>query len=87
MTQTLIVYIIRTAHIPFLQSNTAPVMAMVTLVVMATAILIPYTAIGSALGLVPLPLIYFAWLAAILVCYCCLTQLVKAWTVRRFGYS
>lgn len=87
MTQTLIVYIIRTAHVPFLQSNPAPVMAMVTLVVMATAIAIPYTAIGSALGMVPLPLTYFAWLAAILVGYCCLTQLVKGWYVRRFGYS
>lgn len=87
MTQTLIVYIIRTAHVPFFQSNPAPLMAMVSLVVMATAIVIPFTAIGSALGLVPLPLIYFAWLAAILVCYCCLTQLVKAWYVRRLGYS
>ncbi len=87
MTQTLIVHIIRTRHIPFLQSNPAPLMALCTLVVMATGIAIPYTPIGSALGMVHLPLAYYAWLAAILVCYCLLTQLVKTWYVRRFGYS
>ena len=87
MTQTLIVHIIRTARIPFLQSNPAPFMAMVTVVVMAIAIAIPYTPIGEALAMVPLPRIYFAWLAAILLGYCLLTQLVKSWYVRRFGYN
>ena len=87
MTQTLIVHIIRTAHIPFFQSSPAPLMAMVTVVVMATGIAIPYTPIGSALGMVHLPLVYFAWLAAILLGYCLLAQLVKTWYVRRFGYS
>ncbi len=87
MTQTLIVHIIRTRHIPFLQSNPAPLMALCSVVVMTTGIAIPYTPIGSALGMVHLPLVYFAWLAAILVCYCLLTQLVKTWYVRRFGYS
>ena len=86
MTQTLIVYIIRTARIPFLQSNPAPFMALVTLVVMAIAIALPYTPIGAALALVPLPPVYFAWLALILLGYCSLTQLVKTWYVRRFGY-
>jgi Mg2+-importing ATPase len=87
MTQTLVVYIIRTSHVPFLQSNPAPVMAMVTMVVMAAAMAIPYTPIASALGFTSLPLVYFAWLAAILLGYCLLAQLVKTWYVRRFGYS
>ena len=87
MTQTLIVHIIRTAHVPFMQSNPAPLMACITIVVMAIGIAIPYTTIGSALGMVHLPLAYFAWLAVILLCYGLLTQLVKAWYVRRFGYS
>jgi len=87
MTQTLIVYVIRTAHVPFLQSNPAPLMAMVSLVVMAIAIAVPYTPVGAGLGLVPLPPAYFAWLAVILLCYCILTQMVKTWYVRRYGYS
>ena len=87
MTQTLIVHIIRTAHVPFFQSSPAPLMASITMVVMAIGIAVPYTPIGLALGMVPLPLVYFAWLAAILLCYCVLTQLVKSWYVRRYGYS
>ena len=87
MTQTLIVYIIRTRHIPFVQSNPAPLMAAVTLVVMAIGLAIPYTPIGAGLGMVALPPTYFAWLALILLGYGLLTQLVKTWYVRRFGYS
>ncbi|MFM7641722.1 MAG: magnesium-translocating P-type ATPase [Cyanobium sp.] len=85
LTQTLIVYIIRTARIPFLQSNPEPLMALITLVVMAIGISIPFTPIGAGLGLVPLPAAYFGWLLLILLAYACLTQLVKSWFVRRFG--
>jgi Mg2+-importing ATPase len=85
LTQTLIVYIIRTARIPFLQSNPEPLMALITLVVMAIGITIPFTPIGAGLGLVPLPAAYFGWLLLILLAYACLTQLVKSWFVRRFG--
>lgn len=85
LTQTLIVYIIRTARIPFLQSNPEPLMALITLVVMAIGVSIPFTPIGAGLGLVPLPAAYFGWLLLILLAYACLTQLVKSWFVRRFG--
>jgi Mg2+-importing ATPase len=83
LTQTLIVYIIRTSRIPFLQSNPASLMALITLVVMGIGI--PFTPIGPGLGLVPLPAAYFGWLALILLAYACLTQLVKSWFVRRYG--
>ena len=85
LTQTLIVHIIRTSRIPFLQSNPAPLMALITLVVMAIGIAIPFTPIGPGLGLVPLPAAFFGWLALILLAYACLTQLVKSWFVRRYG--
>jgi Mg2+-importing ATPase len=85
LTQTSIVYIIRTSHTPFLQSNPAPLMALITLAVMAIGIAIPFTAIGPGLGLVPLPAAYFVWLALILLAYACLTQQVKSWFVRRYG--
>jgi Mg2+-importing ATPase len=85
LTQTLIVHIIRTNRIPFLQSNPAPLMALITLVVMAIGIALPFTPIGPGLGLVPLPAAFFGWLALILLAYACLTQLVKSWFVRRYG--
>jgi Mg2+-importing ATPase len=85
LTQTLIVYIIRTARIPFLQSNPEPLMALITLVVMAIGIAIPFSPIGPGLGFTPLPVAYFGWLAGILLAYAGLTQLVKTWFVNRYG--
>jgi Mg2+-importing ATPase len=84
-TQTLIVHMIRTAKVPFIQSRAAwPVIAL-TSAIIACGILIPYTPVGAKLGLMPLPATYFAWLVAILVAYAALTQLVKTWYVRIFG--
>jgi Mg2+-importing ATPase len=75
---------IRTRKIPFIQSRaTWPVMGMTTLV-MVVGIVIPFTQLGAFIGLEPLPLGYFPWLAGILLCYCVLTQAVKSWYIRRF---
>ena len=52
---------------------------------MAFGIYLPFSPLGEHLGMVPLPLSYFAWLAAILLGYCVLTQLVKRFYIRRFG--
>ena len=87
MTQTLIVYIIRTPKIPFLQSRPALPMLLVTLTIMAIAVYLPFSPIASVLGFVPLPVEYFMWLALILSSYCVLTQLVKMWFVRKYGYN
>jgi Mg2+-importing ATPase len=85
LTQTSIVYIIRTSHIPFLQSNPAPLMALISLGVMAIGLSLPFTPLASSVGLVPLPAAYFGWLALILLAYAVLTQLVKRWFLRRHG--
>lgn len=87
MTQTLIVYIIRTAKIPFLQSLPALPMLLVTLAIMVVAIYLPFSPISSGLGFVPLPTSYFFWLALILSSYCVITQLVKTWFVKKYGYN
>jgi len=87
MTQTLIVYIIRTAKIPFFQSRPSLPMLLVTLTIMAVAIYLPFSPIASVLGFFPLPAKYFLWLALILSSYCVLTQLVKTWFVRKYGYN
>ena len=85
LSQTLIVHMIRTKKIPFIQSRASwPVMCM-TLAIMAAGIIIPFTRFGSCIGLTPLPLSYFPWLAATLIAYCVLTQVVKEWYIRRFN--
>lgn len=85
LSQTLIIHMIRTAKVPFFQSTAAPVVLLLTLGVMVAGIAMPFTPLGAAVGLVPLPLAYFPWLAGTLLCYCLLTQLVKRWYIRRFG--
>lgn len=85
LSQTLIIHMIRTAKVPFFQSTAAAPLMVLTLCVMAIGIVVPFTPLGAAVGLVPLPLTYFPWLLGILLCYCLLTQLVKRWYIRRFG--
>ena len=85
LSQTLIVHMIRTRKIPFIQSRaTWPVMGL-TLLVMAIGIIIPFTSFGRSIGLTALPLGYFLWLPGILLSYCILTQLVKSWYIRKFA--
>ena len=85
LTQTLIVHIIRTSRIPFIQSGPGRALAFSSLVVAALAIYLPYSAVAPAIGLVPLPLTYWIWIAAFLLAYSVLTHIVKLWFFRRFG--
>lgn len=85
LTQTLIVHMIRTAKVPFVQSRAAwPVLA-TTGAIIAGGMLLPFSLLGPKLGLEPLPASYFLWLIAILLCYSTLTQVMKGWYIRRFG--
>ena len=84
LSQTLIVHMIRTRKIPFIQSwAAAPVVALTSLV-MVIGIFIPFSPFASALKLQPLPMIYFPFLIVILLSYCTLTQFVKNWYVKKF---
>jgi Mg2+-importing ATPase len=85
LTQTLIVHMIRTQHVPFIQSRAAAPVIMLTACIMAIGIYLPFSTLGEHLGMVPLPLSYFPWLAGILLSYCILTQLVKRIYISRFG--
>jgi Mg2+-importing ATPase len=84
LTQTLIVHMIRTQHIPFIESRAATPVILLTASIMAFGIYLPFTSLGAHLGMVPLPLSYFLWLAGILLSYCALTQLVKRIYIRQF---
>lgn len=85
LTQTLVVHMIRTRRIPFVQSAAAAPVLGLTTAIIAIGIAIPYTVLGHKLGMVELPLEYFGWLAATVVAYCALTQFVKTIYMRRFG--
>jgi Mg2+-importing ATPase len=52
---------------------------------MAAGVVIPFSRLGAAIGMTPLPAAYFPWLVVILTGYCALTQVVKQWFVRKYG--
>ncbi|MBC1757989.1 magnesium-translocating P-type ATPase [Listeria seeligeri] len=84
LTQTLVVHMIRTEKIPFIQSRaTAPVMIS-TLIVMSLGLIIPFTGFGHSIGFVSLPGSYFPWLVLVLVGYMATMQVVKTLYIRKF---
>ncbi len=87
LSQTLIVHIIRTGKIPFVQSRAALPLLLMTAAVMLVGMYIPFSPLAHVIGLQPLPGSYFAWLAGILFAYALLTQWVKVWFIRRFGFN
>jgi len=85
LSQTLVVHMLRTQKIPFIQSRAALPVMLATGLVMILGIMIPFSPLGHAVGLVPLPWNYFPWLLATLLGYCLLTQGMKRLYIRRFG--
>ena len=87
LTQTLIIHIIRTAKIPFLESRASTALITTTIIIAAIGIALPFTSLGGFLGFVPLPPPYWLALSLILMSYVVLTHFVKTWFIRRFGLS
>jgi len=87
LTQTLIVHMIRTPKIPFLQSRAAMPLMVMTGVIMAVGIFLPMGPLAHYFKLQALPPLYFVILPAILLAYVGLTQAVKGFYVRKFGWQ
>jgi Mg2+-importing ATPase len=84
LSQTLIVHMIRTARVPFVQSIASLPVLLTTGAIMAIGIYIPFSPYGAAIGLIPLPSSYFPWLFMTLLGYCLLTQFIKGLYIHRF---
>jgi Mg2+-importing ATPase len=87
LTQTLIIHIIRTAKIPFLESRASTALITTTIIIAAIGIVLPFSWLGGFLGFVPLPPTYWIALCLILLSYVVLTHFMKTWFIRRFGLS
>ena len=83
MTQTLIVHVIRTNLLPFVQSRASWQLTMTTLLIMAVGAYLPSSPLGQFLGFVPLPPLYWLLLLVTLLGYVGLTQLVKTWLLKK----
>lgn len=84
LSQTLVVHMLRTQKIPFFQSTAALPVILMTGLVMAVGIYIPFSPLGNLVGLEPLPWTYFPWLVGTLLSYCVVAQLMKTLYIRRF---
>lgn len=85
LSQTIIIHLIRTRKIPFIQSTASPIVIASTGAIILMGILIPFTPFGHGIGLMGLPLLYFPLLIVILLGYIVLVQSVKTWYIRRFA--
>jgi Mg2+-importing ATPase len=83
MTQTLIIHVIRTNKIPFLQSRASRPLILTTVAIMALGAWLPYSPVASALGFTALPGLYWPILAVTLLAYMGLTQTIKVWLLRK----
>lgn len=83
LTQTLIIHVIRTNRIPFVQSRASRPLMLTTLLVMVIGASLPFSPLGPYLGFVPLPPLLWPILAGILLGYVALTQAVKTWLLRK----
>ncbi len=85
LSQTLIVHILRTSKIPFIQSTASPILIMSTVVISLIGIFLPYTALGEILKMSGLPPLYWFGLIILLAGYLITTQLIKLVLIKRFG--
>ena len=84
-TQTLIIHVIRTNKIPFIQSRASWPLIFTSIIIVAVGALLTVSPLANTIGFVRLAPSYWLFLALMLAGYAVLTQLVKAWFVRRFG--
>ncbi len=83
--QALVIHMLRTPKLPFVQSRAAAPVTLLTLAGSCAVTVIPFTPLGTALGFTALPAVYFLWLAAIVAGYMLLATAVKKSYVRRYG--
>src|ERR1035437_1980786 len=84
-TQTLIVHVIRTSKIPFIQRRASWPLIVTSLIIVVAGAWLTVTPLATTLGFVPLPPRYWLFLAVMLLGYAVLTQVVKTWFIRRYG--
>jgi P-type Mg2+ transporter len=84
-TQALIIHVIRTNKIPFIESRASWPLTLASVIIVLVGAWLTVSPFAGALGLVPLPPMFWVILFGILVVYVFLTQIVKNWFIRKFG--
>ncbi|MBY4796962.1 magnesium-translocating P-type ATPase [Collinsella sp. AGMB00827] len=83
--QTLVIHMIRTTKLPFIESRASAPVTLLSITGITLMTLIPFTPVGAALGFMPLPPAYFAFLIPCILGYMLLATIMKRAYVRRYG--
>ncbi len=86
-TQTLVIHIIRTGKVPFLESRPSRFLILTSIFIVVTGIVIPFSPLARHFGFVAPPPLYFVLLFFIVITYLLLVQVVKTWFVKKYGYD
>jgi len=87
LTQTLVIHIIRTGKIPFIESKPSPFLIFTSIYIVTIGLFIPFTPLGRYFGFVVPPASYFLALTLIVGCYLFFVQVVKQWFIKKYGYE
>ncbi len=86
-TQTLVIHIIRTGKIPFIESKPSQFLVFTSIYIVTIGLILPFLPIGKYFGFVQPPPMYFLALFIIVAIYLCLVQFVKSWFIKKYGYE
>lgn len=84
-TQTLVLHMLRTPKVPFLRSRASWQVTGLTSLGILAGTCIPFTTVGGALDMMPLPGAFFPWLFATLAAYMLLTTILKGIFIKKYG--
>jgi len=84
-TQSLVIFVIRTRRIPFFRSKPNKLLLVNVFVILAIALVLPFTPAAEVFGFVPLPLTFLFILIGFIVVYLILVEIMKKWFYQRFG--
>jgi Mg2+-importing ATPase len=86
-TQTLVIHVIRTGKIPFIESKPSQFLLFASIYIVTLGFVIPFTPLGRYFGFVPPPALFFVALFLIVPIYLFMVQWVKKWFIAKYGYE
>ena len=86
-TQTLVIHVIRTGKIPFIESMPSNFLIFTSIFIVSLGIFIPFSPLARPFGFVAPPPAYFLALFLIVVTYLFFVQIVKTWFIKKYGYD
>ena len=86
-TQTFVVFVIRTRRTPFYRSRPSRPLLLSSLTVIATALIVPFTPLGSLFGFEAPPLLFYAILVGLILAYMGIVEAVKTWFYKRYSHK